>query len=113
MDDKLAKVGGACPQQLVRASWWRHGPTLPARAPVSHPPHPAVTVVPTSRWPAPPPLPARYTASACIIPPDLFACLYGLLQLNDHLASRTYLVGSSATLADLVIYALVHPAAVR
>lgn len=35
------------------------------------------------------------------------------LQVNEYLQSRTYLVGSSATLADLVLYALVHPAAVR
>ncbi|GFR42084.1 hypothetical protein Agub_g2926 [Astrephomene gubernaculifera] len=35
-----------------------------------------------------------------------------LVKLNDHLSSRTFLVGGSATLADLVIYALVHPAAV-
>ncbi|KAG2495304.1 hypothetical protein HYH03_006576 [Edaphochlamys debaryana] len=35
-----------------------------------------------------------------------------LAKLNEHLLSRTYLVGTSATLADLVIYALVHAAAV-
>ncbi|EFJ45517.1 hypothetical protein VOLCADRAFT_121172 [Volvox carteri f. nagariensis] len=33
-----------------------------------------------------------------------------LLKLDQHLTSCTYLVGGSATLADLVIYGLVHPA---
>lgn len=33
-----------------------------------------------------------------------------LVKLNDHLATRSYLVGGCVTLADLVIYALVHPA---
>ncbi|KAG2454786.1 hypothetical protein HYH02_000621 [Chlamydomonas schloesseri] len=35
-----------------------------------------------------------------------------LVKLNEHLASRTFLVGGAASLADLVVYALVHPAAV-
>ncbi|GLI59558.1 hypothetical protein VaNZ11_001461 [Volvox africanus] len=35
-----------------------------------------------------------------------------LLKLNQHLTSCTYLVGGSATVADLVIYGLVHPAVV-
>ncbi|PNW84493.1 hypothetical protein CHLRE_03g145967v5 [Chlamydomonas reinhardtii] len=35
-----------------------------------------------------------------------------LVKLNEHLATRSFLVGGAASLADLVIYALVHPAAV-
>ncbi|KAG2440027.1 hypothetical protein HXX76_004144 [Chlamydomonas incerta] len=35
-----------------------------------------------------------------------------LVKINEHLASRSFLVGGAASLADLVIYALVHPAAV-
>jgi glutathione S-transferase len=34
------------------------------------------------------------------------------LQLNDHLATRTFLVGNSFTLADLVIFGVTHPATV-
>lgn len=34
-----------------------------------------------------------------------------LVKVNEYLSTRTYLVGSSATLADLVLYALLHPAA--
>ncbi|GIL77124.1 hypothetical protein Vretimale_3202 [Volvox reticuliferus] len=36
-----------------------------------------------------------------------------LLKLNQHLTSCTYLVGGSATVADLVVYGLVHPAVVN
>ena len=36
-----------------------------------------------------------------------------LAKLNDWLESRTWLVGKKPTLADLVIYAAVQPAAVR
>lgn len=34
------------------------------------------------------------------------------LQVNEHLASRTYLVGNSPTLADMVVFAVTHSAAV-
>eukprot|EP00955_Chlamydomonas_euryale_P082085 363669-Chlamydomonas_euryale.AAC.2 len=34
------------------------------------------------------------------------------LQVNDHLALRTFLVGSSLTLADLVVFGVVQPAVV-
>jgi hypothetical protein len=33
-------------------------------------------------------------------------------QVNEHLAARTFLVGSALTLADLVVFGVVHPAAV-
>ena len=35
-----------------------------------------------------------------------------LVQLNSWLLHRTYLVGNSLTLADLVVYAFVSPAVV-
>eukprot|EP00195_Chlamydomonas_chlamydogama_P011043 CAMPEP_0202890242 /NCGR_PEP_ID=MMETSP1392-20130828/727_1 /ASSEMBLY_ACC=CAM_ASM_000868 /TAXON_ID=225041 /ORGANISM="Chlamydomonas chlamydogama, Strain SAG 11-48b" /LENGTH=435 /DNA_ID=CAMNT_0049573779 /DNA_START=27 /DNA_END=1334 /DNA_ORIENTATION=+ len=35
-----------------------------------------------------------------------------LFKVNDHLATRTFLVGSSLTLADLVVFGVVHPAVV-
>ena len=35
------------------------------------------------------------------------------MQLNDHLQSRTFLVGRSLTLADLVVFGVVQPATVR
>ena len=35
------------------------------------------------------------------------------MQLNDHLQSRTFLVGRSLTLADLVVFGVAQPATVR
>jgi hypothetical protein len=34
------------------------------------------------------------------------------LQVNEHLQARCYLVGSSATLADLVVFGTIHAAVV-
>lgn len=51
----------------------------------------------------------RRRAHAIRSPPALWPLA---AQLNDHLATRSYLVGGCVTLADLVIYALVHPAVV-
>lgn len=35
-----------------------------------------------------------------------------LQYINTHLASRTFLAGNSTSLADLVVFSLVHPAVV-
>ncbi|GFH19044.1 tRNA-binding domain-containing protein, partial [Haematococcus lacustris] len=35
-----------------------------------------------------------------------------LAKINDHLASRTFLVGNDLTLADLVVFGVTHAATV-
>lgn len=35
------------------------------------------------------------------------------LQINDHLLTRTFLVGSKLSLADLVVFGVTFPATVR
>lgn len=56
-------------------------------------------------------VPASTTSLHASLPPTDPALL-GPLQVNEHLSTRTFLVGNTLTLADVVIYGVTQPATV-